>query len=140
MNNEKLKGVFSHASDHWRTPSDLYALIMARGFVDPCPFKFEGDNLTKNYYNVPLFINPPYSNIKGWAAWAIQQARNGCKVWLLIPARTDTAAFRALFMFGARFFFISGRLHFNDSKGGGTLSKRDDSINSGKKRNDFIFL
>ena len=51
--------------------------------------------------------------------WVIQQAKQNNTIWLLIPARTDTKAFRRLIdECGAhlQLVFITGRLKFNDSK------------------------
>lgn len=113
-----LSGCFSHKTDDWRTPSDIYSKFMNDGFIDPCPFQAEFDGLKVDYFKKKLFINPPYSNLRTWCDYAIKQHRNGCYVVLLIPARTDTIAFHNLLENGARVEFIKGRLHFNDSKCG----------------------
>ena len=31
-----LKGCFSHKTDDWRTPFDLYLAFKNRGYLDPC--------------------------------------------------------------------------------------------------------
>lgn len=43
------KGVFSHASDNWRTPSTIYDAFMNKGFVDCFPFMSTEDEFKKSY-------------------------------------------------------------------------------------------
>ena len=40
-----LKGVFSHESDHWKTPKKLYDAFMSAGYTDPCPLHSKEDNI-----------------------------------------------------------------------------------------------
>lgn len=61
------------------------------------------------------FVNPPYSQLKKWVLKSIEEAKKGKEVVLLIPSRTDTKAFKALFDYGCDFVFIHKRLRFNDS-------------------------
>ena len=36
---------FSHGSDNWKTPKEIYDYFMENNYVDPCPFQSEVDNL-----------------------------------------------------------------------------------------------
>ena len=40
-----IKGCFSHKTDDWETPKEIYDYFIGNGFVDPCPFQSEIDNL-----------------------------------------------------------------------------------------------
>ena len=33
-----LAGCFSHNTDHWRTPTEIYNFFISEGYIDPCPF------------------------------------------------------------------------------------------------------
>jgi site-specific DNA-methyltransferase (adenine-specific) len=61
------KTLFSHKSDNWTTPQDLYnELNKEFNFnFDPCPLNpnFDGLNINWKERN---FINPPYSKIALW--------------------------------------------------------------------------
>ena len=89
---------------------------MSAGYTDPCPLHCKENNLEKFYCQENLFINPPFSQISQWVDMAIQCAIRGCKVWLLMPARTDTKYFKKLADFRCTIWFFTGRLHFNDGK------------------------
>ena len=61
------------------------------------------------------FVNPPYSQLLKWVEKSIEQHQKGKSVLLIIPARTDTKAFRLLYEYGSEITFITGRLRFNES-------------------------
>lgn len=107
-----LKGWYSKESDNWATPATLYYKMMTLGYYDPCPLYAEEDGLTKEWHE-KNFVNPPYSNLKEWIIKAIEEHKKEKEVILLIPARTDTHAFKLLYDYGAHFVFITGRLKFN---------------------------
>lgn len=115
-----LKACFSHKSDHWKTPSDIYNSFINVGFIDPCPFHADFDGLKRVYDNKSIFCNPPYSQISIWVDYLLDLFDNhGCDFVLLVPARTDTKWFHKLLArreFDIKFY--KGRLHFNDSKQG----------------------
>ena len=111
-----LKGVFSHESDHWKTPQKLYDAFISAGYTDPCPLHSKENNLGKFYCQQKLFINPPFSQMSKWVDMAIHCALRGCEVWLLMPTRTDTKYFKKLADFHCVIWFFTGRLHFNDGK------------------------
>ena len=108
------KALLQHASDEWATPKCIYDQAMAKGMYDPCPLGVLIDNLKKDW-GESNFVNPPYSQLLRWVEKSIEQHRKGKSVLLLIPARTDTKAFRMLYEYGIEITFITGRLRFNDA-------------------------
>ena len=124
MNTEVM---FSHKSDEWATPQDLYEQLDTEFHfdLDPCStdnkkcenhYTKQDDGLSKNWGGRNVFVNPPYSEI---AKWTEKCYREGCKdntvVVLLIPARTDTRYFHNFILNRAEVRFIKGRLKFGDS-------------------------
>ena len=109
----KCQVFLSKKTDHWKTPSNIYEQVRSLGLYDPCPYMSEQDNLHRDWER-SNFVNPPYSQLLAWINKSIEQARKGKSCLLLIPARTDTKAFKALWEYGAHIYFIKGRLKFND--------------------------
>ena len=60
------------------------------------------------------FVNPPYSKLKIWVIKSIEEYKKGKRIVLLIPARTDTEAFKLLYENNAVFGFIHGRLKYSE--------------------------
>lgn len=110
----KCEVFLSKNTDEWATPSAIYAQAVALGMFDPCPLGGFVDGL-KIDWGKKNFVNPPYSQLAKWIQKSIEQHGKGKAVLLLIPARTDTKAFRQLFEYGSRITFITGRLRFNDA-------------------------
>ena len=110
----RCQACLSRESDHWATPKYIYEQAMAKGMHDPCPLHSETDGL-KIEWGKDNFVNPPYSQLKAWVEKSIEEHKNGKGVILLIPARTDTKAFKLLFDYGSKITFISGRLKFNEA-------------------------
>ena len=107
----------THKSDEWATPASLYQAFMKQGFKDPCPLGCKTNALETRYENERLFVNTPFSKLKEFALWIIEQAKQGCDIYLLMPTRTDTRYFKALFEYGFdEIIFIHKRLRYNDSK------------------------
>ena len=107
----------SHKSDEWATPSLLYQAFMRKGYIDPCPLGGQINALETAYKNKRLFVNPPFSKLNEFALWIIEQAKQGCDIYLLMPTRTDTRYFKALFDYGIdEIIFMHKRLRYNDSK------------------------
>ena len=107
----------THKSDEWATPTSLYQAFMKQGFKDPCPLGCKTNALETRYENERLFVNTPFSKLKEFALWIIEQAKQGCDIYLLMPTRTDTRYFKALFEYGFdEIIFIHKRLRYNDSK------------------------
>ena len=116
MNNQLF---FSHKSDSWSTPGDLYDdLNNEFNFdFDPCPLD---DNLNGliTPWRGNIFINPPYSNIAAFLNKGMVeiQSGNAKKLVYLLPVRTDTKWFHKYIYNKAEIRFIKGRLKFGDSK------------------------
>lgn len=113
------KALFTSISDNWSTPKDICENYIFNGYYDPCVLD---ENYIDNLFwylwpEQPLFINPPYSNVKEWVYHAIQFNKNKNKeVVLLVASRTDTIWFHWLLkMENVTFEFIKGRLKFGDS-------------------------
>ena len=107
----------SHKSDEWATPSFLYQAFMRKGYIDPCPLGCQINALETAYENKRFFVNPPFSKLNEFALWIIEQAKQGCDIYLLMPTRTDTHYFKALFDYGIdEIIFMHKRLRYNDSK------------------------
>lgn len=109
---------YSKNTDDWKTPSVLYNHFMEHGYIDVCPFQSKEDYLLKEFHNQKLYCNPPYSKNKYFVEWLYKQVENGCNVWMLIPSRTDTKYFQKMMNDGCLFFFIKGRLRYNDGNMG----------------------
>lgn len=109
----KNKICLSKKSDEWETPKFIYDQAMEKGMYDPCPLGGKKDNL-KNDWGESNFVNPPYSQLLKWIEKSIEQHKKNKFVLLLIPARTDTKAFKMLYEYGSEITFITGRLHFNE--------------------------
>lgn len=112
-----INACLSHNSDEWATPSNLYEAFINKGFIDPCPLGCQQNALLTTYKNKRLFVNPPFSKLNEFALWVIEQAKQGCDIYLLMPTRTDTRYFKALFNYGIdEIIFIHKRLKYNDYK------------------------
>lgn len=65
-----------------------------------------------------VFCNPPYGRTLGlWVRKAYKESRNGTRIVLLIPARTDTQYFHDYVYGKAEIRFLRGRLRFEDEDG-----------------------
>jgi len=115
-----LKGCFLSNTDDWKTPKEIYNYFISKGYIDPCPYKSEVDNLKIDLGGVNLFINPPYSDIKSWVDYALNHIKKHKEnnIVFLIPSRTDTKYFQKMLTENVDMgiYFIKGRLHFNESK------------------------
>lgn len=116
---KNLKGCFMHESDHWQTPKEMYEWFVKEcNYYDPCPYKCnEFDGLTIEWPK-NVFINPPYSQVEKWVDKAIKEHHRqyDSDIILLLPVRTDTKWFAKLLEHATEITFITGRLHFNESK------------------------
>lgn len=139
MNTEVM---FSSKSDEWETPQSLFQELNAQyGFVlDAAATKEnalcasfltkEDDGLFQDWsYYKTIWLNPPYSKLGMWIEKAYNEAKKGCTVVMLIPARTDTRAFHQYIYpysgiewerpaegIQAHLRFLKGRLRFSGSK------------------------
>ncbi|KKL48707.1 hypothetical protein LCGC14_2322770, partial [marine sediment metagenome] len=111
------RGLFTSASQHWETPSDLFdELDMEFLFKDdPCPVG--GDGGLDREWGSPAFCNPPYGREIGkWLAKGYQEYRKGKVVVFLIPSRTDTKWWHDYVMRADEIRFLRGRLKFSNHK------------------------
>lgn len=108
--------IFSHKSDLWTTPKDIYDFFSGLGYFDPCPVNPLFDGLSVEW-GKKNFINPPYSQIGDWVNRAVRDYnyRKFDKTWFLVPARTDTRWFNFIYSFCDYVIFITGCLKFGDS-------------------------
>ena len=111
--------LFSSASDNWSTPQDLFNKLDKEFCFnfDPCPLNADFDGLSIPWLE-RVFVNPPYSNIKGFLIKAHQEISLGNSkiVVFLISSRTDTKWFHDYVYGQAELRFIKGRLKFGNSK------------------------
>lgn len=105
---------YSRKTDNWKTPTSIYQKFIDLGYYDPCPYQSTFDGLSVDWKD-KNFVNPPYSKLKLWVNKCIEQHKKNKEIIMLIPARTDTQAFKLLYDYGVHFVFITGRLKFNDS-------------------------
>lgn len=115
----------------WKTPKKLYARFMGDGYFDPCPSNpsFDGLNIEWESKN---FVNPPYAKNKEWTKKALEEAKKGKIVVMLLPARTSSIYFKELCDFGAHLIFFRGRLHFDDGFMSAPFSSMLVCLNIGK--------
>lgn len=116
----EINACLSKKSDNWRTPKKLYDfMINDLKCVDLAPYQENviRDTLIEEWNYRRIFLNPPYSKNKEFINKAIETIEKyNNEIYLLIPSRTDTKYFSALFHHFEYIVFIKGRLHFNDSK------------------------
>lgn len=137
-------GLYSSEDQTWMTPPDFIQKLLTfegrdRFDLDPCCSEAnipaqrrivypENDGLNtrwRQYAAVdrPLvFMNPPYGKmLKMFIQKAYEESMSGCRIWALIPARTETIYQHQYGLTKAGFtVFLKGRLHFlqqGESKG-----------------------
>lgn len=117
-------------SDEWTTPQYVFdglneefhftldAAATAENAKCPKFYTRLNDGLEQSWKNETVFVNPPYSALKKWIAKAHLTSETGTTVVMLIPARTDTAAFHDYIYKkpNVEIRFIRGRLRFSGSK------------------------
>lgn len=118
--------VFSHKSDEWSTPQELFDLLHSKfNFtLDACASDL--NHLLPRYYtiidsaldhswdNEVIFCNPPYSSISNFISKALGSSNSLCV--FLVPARTDTVWFHRCLDNDCPVYFFKGRLKFSNSK------------------------
>lgn len=104
----KTKKTDSRATPQW-------LLGMFEDWFDPCPLNPnpEIDGLKIDWED-KTYVNPPYSNgnIQRWVNKAINEAKKGKRIVMLLPADTSTKYHLDLISAGARIFFSHGRISF----------------------------
>ena len=123
------KGIFSHKTDEWSTPQDIFDELNDEFCfdLDPCStdenykcerhYTIADDGLSHSWGGCRVFCNPPYSDISRWVEKAYREAtKDNTLVVLLIPSRTDTRYFHNFINHRAEIRFIKGRLKFGEQK------------------------
>ena len=126
MQGQKI--LFSHASDEWATPADIYEALNAEFHftLDPCAtdqnhkcdqyFTQSENGLLQNWGGNRVFCNPPYSDVAAWVEKAYREAsKDHTLVVLLIPSRTDTKYFHDFIYQRSEIRFVRGRLKFGEA-------------------------
>ena len=121
------KSLFSSATCEWETPQDVFDKLNAEFHftLDPCStdqnakcakhYTKEQGGLAQDWTGENVFCNPPYG--REMQKWIKKCSELQCGVAvMLIPARTDTAAFHDYIYGKAEIRFIRGRLKFGGSK------------------------
>jgi len=100
-------GRYPNASDNFKT--DTWIQELFDGWFDPCPYNpdWEIDGLKIEWPNMPIFINPPYSNPTPFILKAIEHPHT---VALLLKHDSSTRWFKLLHEAGAHFLLVNGRL------------------------------
>jgi phage N-6-adenine-methyltransferase len=122
--------VFSHQSDEWETPQDLFDELnkefnfnfdVAASRENAKCRNFYGkelDGLKQEWEELSIFCNPPYSEISKWVEKAFNECWWAKGIVMLLPARTDTRWFHKYIYKNpdCEIRFIKGRLKFSNSK------------------------
>ena len=135
--NALSRAVFSSAKSDWRTPEDLFERLDRRwGPFDTdaaasaenalcARFFTEAQNaLTLDWYAAGarrVFVNPPYGRgtVIKWVAKAYAESLKGCRVVMLLPARTDSPWFHDIVKPHAfHIEFLRGRVKFQGAQAG----------------------
>jgi len=129
----------SSGNNTWETPSDLAeALSQAVGGfdLDPCAATADrrrarvkakilltaaDDGLSVSWSglssSLKVFVNPPYARgLSKWVRKCFEEAKRGCVVVGLLPARPDTHYWHQLIASHADVFMMRGRLKFGDGE------------------------
>lgn len=126
-----------HSSDKmtWETPDNFLELVRQvsrEGCIelDPCTtrdnptraifhFTPDDDGLTEDWSCGGLvFCNPPYGRALGaWAAKMVEEARLGCEILALVPARTGVRWFQPLWA-ADELLMWRGRIKFKGATAG----------------------
>jgi len=129
MDKSSTKVMFSNKSDEWDTPQDFYDMLDEKyNFtLDPCAsatsakcpvfFTEDMDGLSRSWKGHTVFVNPPYSDVKGWAKKCYEESKeDDTMTVMLIPSRTDTKYFNDFVMLATKIYFVRGRLKFGNQK------------------------
>jgi hypothetical protein len=103
-----------HPTDEW-----LYYGFAFENWFDPCPLFGEewfGDGLKMEWPDC-TYVNPPYRNPMPWVDKALETARKGKRVIMLMKHDSSTKWWSKLHESGARFLPIMGRLKYGQDTG-----------------------
>lgn len=127
------------STDDWGTPQKFFGLLNREfGFtLDPCAdasnakcayFDLADNGLAQEWGENTCFVNPPYSDMKSWAAKCIDAAEKGATVVVLCAARTDTGWWQSLARHAQEVRFVLGRLAFVGPAGTGQSATFPSSV------------
>jgi site-specific DNA-methyltransferase (adenine-specific) len=129
MNKLTQQLMFSSKTDQWSTPQEFFDKLDWRFGpfdLDPCAnphntkcanfFTEAEDGLSKDWEGFTTFVNPPYGRgIDKWIKKSFDESRkDGTRVVMLIPARTDTKYWHQYVMRADEVYFLKGRLKFGE--------------------------
>jgi phage N-6-adenine-methyltransferase len=129
MNKQTQQLMFSSKTDQWSTPQEFFDKLDWRFGpfdLDPCAnphntkcanfFTEAEDGLSKDWEGFTTFVNPPYGRgIDKWIKKCFDESRKeGTRVVMLIPARTDTKYWHQYVMRADEVYFLKGRLKFGE--------------------------
>lgn len=122
----------SHLGNRWQTPPKLVDEIR-NGFggrigLDPCTepenptgavrfFTVETDGINQSWRARTIYVNPPYSDVGPWIRKAIEVARGGARIYMLLPVRTDASYHQELMYAATDILLLKGRLRFSRPDG-----------------------
>lgn len=132
----KQNALFSSRTSEWYTPPEIYQPVLCSlgreqfdcdpaspSLTGPIPaqirFTRKEDGLKQAWYGV-IWLNPPYGRqLTSWIQKAITEIRAGRAeiIYLLVPARTDTAWWHDAVAAGATAQFLKGRIRFLKENG-----------------------
>jgi phage N-6-adenine-methyltransferase len=117
-------------SDERYTPEYVLDIIREIGpiVLDPCTtsdnrtgattfYTFEDDGLTKDWWDASqgglIYVNPPFSNLRGWVNKFAEEAAKGCNIVALTPGDTSTLWFQnTVCVTASAVCFWKGRIEF----------------------------
>ena len=117
------------STDHWATPPEFVRTLEVEFGpfdLDPCCLPFSAkaprfytpeQNGLLQPWGGRIWCNPPFSRPAPWIKRAIQAAKDGHLVVMLLPVKTDTLWFHELVLPHAEIRFLRGRLAFHGWKG-----------------------
>ena len=125
------KVLFASSTKEWETPQSLFDWADAEWgpfMLDAAAsegnqkcstyYDEETDSLSEDWFPFKrVWLNPPYGkDIDKWVRKAYTESQLGCRVVVLLPARTDTAWFHTWVYGQAELRFLRGRLKFGGAK------------------------
>jgi len=127
------KALFSSSKKEWCTPKDFFEKLDAEYHFTLDTAATNENALCRDYYTPEtdglaqpwnpktgaVFCNPPYGREIGkWVKKAYEEAqKQGVKIVMLLPARTDTSYFHDYIYGKAEIRYLRRRLRFKDSDG-----------------------
>jgi len=93
-------------------------------------FDMADDGLSQNWWG-EVWMNPPFGReLKLWIQKAVDEYtwnQDVAKIWILVPARTDTTWFSVLFHNAYRIWFVNKRLNHSHPETGTSRGTRSSS-------------